>query len=344
MPENSKPLVLLLAAVESSSSVLYGLYDVLYSVGSVFGDMTVGEPGPEALDVRIVAVDEKPFRCVGNVLVEPHLSIKSITAADVVIVCDMYAHINQPPRNRYPEETTWLKQMHSQGTLICSICTGALLLAEAGLLDEHETATHWAYGEMFRRYYPKVTMRDDAVLCLTHEKSGIITAGAVTAWQDLVLYLITRLCGKEMAYHTAKVFLISGHDEGQLPFAVMTKQLVTTDAAIADCQKWLIKNFAKANPVHHLVEQSTLNSRTLSRRFQAALGCQPIEYVQHLRIDQARTLLETTDSDIDEIAETVGYEDSASFRRLFKRLAGLTPAAYRRKFQRIGNHTQSGNQ
>jgi transcriptional regulator GlxA family with amidase domain len=159
--------------------------------------------------------------------------------------------------------------MHTNGTLICSVCSGALLLAEAGLLDDRETATHWAYGEMFRRYYPKVRMRDDSVLCRTHEDSGIVTAGAVTAWQDLALYLITRFCGQELACHTAKVFLISGHDEGQLPFAVMTKKLVSTDAVIAECQEWIIRNFASAHPVQKMVELSGLTSRTSTVRLRS---------------------------------------------------------------------------
>ena len=98
MVERSKPLIALLAAQETSPSVLYGLYDVLYSVGAVYPDMTVGEPGPEALDVRIVAAKAEPFRCVGGVMVEPHAAIDAIARADVVIVCDMYTPIHEPPR------------------------------------------------------------------------------------------------------------------------------------------------------------------------------------------------------------------------------------------------------
>ena len=104
MDTREKPLIALLAAEETSPSVLYGLYDVLYSVGAVYPDMTMGEPGPEALDVRIVAAQAEPFRCIGHVMVEPHAAIDEIDAADVVVVCDMYTPINEPPRDRYPRE------------------------------------------------------------------------------------------------------------------------------------------------------------------------------------------------------------------------------------------------
>ena len=336
MIEISKPLITLLAAAETSPSVLYGLYDVLYSVGAVYPDMTVGAPGPDALDVRIVTADGTSFRCIGNVPVEPHCALDAIERADVVVVCDMYTPIHEPPRGRYPREMAWLRKMHGGGALISSVCSGSLVLAEAGLLDGHEAAAHWAYGDLFRRCYPKVTMRADSVLCLSGEPQGIITAGAVTAWQDLALYLIERLCSHQQAVNTAKVFLLSGHDEGQLPYAAMTHRVDASDAVISDCQAWIAQNYHTANPVQRMAEHSGLNPRTFARRFLAAIGYQPIEYVQALRIEEAKQMLETDDIGLDDIAGMVGYDDPASFRRLFKRRAGLTPAAYRRKFRRIG--------
>lgn len=338
MGERAKPLIALLAAPESSPSVLYGLYDVLYSVGMVYPDMTLGEPGLQSLDVRIVARDAAPFRCIGNVAVEPYAGIDAINKADVVIVCDMYTPIHQAPHGRYPRETAWLKRMHAAGALICSICTGSLLLAEAGLLDGYETASHWAYGDLFQRCYPAVRMRKDAVLCLSAEPHGIVTAGAVTAWQDLVIYLIARLCGQQQAWRTAKVFLLATHVDGQLPYAAMTRWIDTPDGLIADCQDWIAGNYASANPVQRMIERTGLNPRTFARRFQAATGHPAIDYVQALRIEEAKQMLETPKLAIEDIAGAVGYDDPASFRRLFKRKAGLTPAAYRRKYSNLISH------
>ena len=335
MVENSKPLIALLAAAETSPSVLYGLYDVLYSVGSVYPDMTIGEPGPDALDVRIVAAEAEPFRCGGGIMVEPHAAIGAIAQVDVAIVCDMYTPINEPPRGRYPREMAWLRKMHANGAIIASVCSGSLVLAEAGLLDGREAAAHWAYGDLFRRCYPTVTMREDKVLCLAGAGDRIVTTGAVTAWEDLALYLIARLCGQQQALQTAKVFLLSGHEDGQLPYAAMGRRIDASDAVIGDCQSWIAENYRADNPVQRMAEHTGLKPRTFARRFRAATGYQPIDYVQALRVEEAKQMLETGALGVDEIAEVVGYGDPASFRRLFKRRAGLTPAAYRRKFRGI---------
>jgi transcriptional regulator GlxA family with amidase domain len=332
MAERAKPCIVLLASQETSPSVLYGLYDVLYSVGAVYPDMTVGEPGPEALDVQIVAADANPFRCIGNVVVEPHACLAETKHADAIIVCDMYTPINVPPRGKYPVEVAWLQAMHEAGSLICSVCSGSLVLAEAGLLDGCDAAAHWAYDDLFRRCYPTVKMRQNLVLCLSDESAGIVTAGAVTAWQDLAIYLIARFCGQQQAVHTAKIFLLSTHEDGQLPFAAMTQGRDPGDKVIAECQGWIAENYAAANPVHQMIERSGLNPRTFARRFRTATGYQPIDYVQALRVEEAKQILETGEAGIDEVAEAVGYQDPASFRRVFKRKAGLTPAAYRKKF------------
>ena len=336
MAENPKPMIALLASAETSPSVLYGLYDVFYSVGAVYPDMTCGAPGPDALDVRIVAAEAAPFHCLGSVVVEPHAAIGTIGRADVVVVCDMYTPIHESIRGKYPREIAWLRKMHAGGALIASVCSGSLVLAEAGMLDGHEAAAHWAYGDLFRRCYPAVRMRESSVLCLSAENARIVTAGGVTAWHELALYLIARLCGRQQAVRTAKVFLLSGHEDGQLPFAAMTRRIDMTDAVIGDCQSWIGENYRIANPVQRMAERSGLNPRTFARRFRTATGYQPIDYVQTLRVEEAKQMLETDEDGVDDIAAAVGYDDPASFRRLFKRRAGLTPTAYRRKFRGIG--------
>jgi transcriptional regulator GlxA family with amidase domain len=330
--DSTKPLVAIVAAPESSPSILYGLYDVLLAVGVVYPDMTMGEPGEAMLDVRIVNATGKPFRCFGNVMVEPHASVDDMPRADVVIVCDMYSPIDAALRGRYPREISWLRRMHDGGALVTAVCSGALVLAEAGLLDGRECATHWAYRDLIREEYPKVKFSRNAMMNRTHEAEGIITAGGVTAWQDLALYLIARLCGRDHAVRIAKVYLLEGHDDGQLPFAAMSRRIQKSDAVVARCQAWLADNYACANPVTTMAQQSGLTLRTFARRFRAATGYLPMDYVHDLRIEEARQIIETDACGLDDVGYAVGYEDPTFFRRLFKRKTGLTPAAYRRKF------------
>ncbi len=343
MMEQHKPQVAILAAPDSSASVLYGLYDVLTSVGAVYPDMTIGAPGRELLDVRIVSAEGKPFYCVGNIPVEPHAAVAEMKAPDAVVVCDFYTSIHESPRERFLPEIAWLKQVHGKGSLVCSVCSGSLLLAEAGLLDGREATAHWAYRDTFQRIFPEVRYRNEAALCLSSEADRVVTAGAVSAWHDLAIYLIARFCGQRSAIETAKVFLISGHAEGQSPYAMMTRPRDSSDRPIADSQVWIAENYAGPNPVERMVERSGLNPRTFARRFRAATGYSPIEYVQALRIEEAKQALETEDLPVDAVGHSVGYEDPASFRRIFKRRVGLPPATYRRKFQRLGRIGETAN-
>ena len=311
--------------------MLYGLYDVLSTVGVLYPDMTFGNPGKQLLDVKVGADTAAPFRCYGYVLVEQDFVVDQLTEVDVVIVCDMYQPIDTPPIGRYGREIDWLVRMHAKGAIIASVCTGSLILTEAGLLDGLETAGHWVYREMFRDHHPKAKMVENAILCIADEEDRIVTAAAVASWQELSVYIISRLCSHEQALQTTKVFLLSDHRGGQLHFAVMTPRLQQTDGAIEEAQNWIAKNYAASNLVAHMAEQTGLKPRTFAQRFLSATGYQPMDYEQAIRIEEAKQLLESRDISVEEVSHAVGYEDTTFFRRLFKRKVGLSPVAYRRK-------------
>lgn len=331
-PESKLPCVCLLASPETSAAVLYGLYDVLSTAGAVYAEMVRGAPGPKILDVRIVSATCAPFRCFGGIMVEPHASCEQVRDSDVVIVCDMYVPVDAPPRGRFSAEIGWLKRMYAQGAILGSVCSGSLVLAEAGLLDDREASGHWAYADLFRKHYPRVRFRLDSILSFAGERDRIVTAGGVTSWQDLALHLISRLCGTQDAIRTAKIFLLSDHADGQLPFAVLAPRVQTHDAVIGECQEWIAEHYDCQNPVASMTARSGLKPRTFARRFLAATGYHPVEYVHALRVEEAKQMLETDTIGVEEIGRVVGYEDPAFFRRLFKRKAGVTPAAYRRKY------------
>lgn len=335
MTSARRPRIALLAAQETSASVLYGLYDVLLSVGTMWPDMTAAEPGDALLEVMIVAATSTPFRCFGSILVEPHASVADVGRVDAAIVCDMYTPIDTPPHGRFAVEIEWLRRSRAQGTLLATVCTGSLLLAESGLLDGRSCAGHWAYRDLYRSAYPRIRFMPGTILDLSNEHEGLITAGGVTAWQDLALHLIARFCGPEHAAQTAKVYLLAGHEDGQLPFSAMTRRVPTDDAVIRACLDWIADNYAASSPVSAMSERSGLTPRTFSRRFLAATSYRPIEYIHGFRIEAARLLLETGSDAIEDVGYAVGYEDPTFFRRLFKRVTGLTPAAYRRKFSPI---------
>ena len=335
MREARRPRIALIAVPETSASVLYGLYDVLHSVGAVYPDMVIGTPGDALLDVIIVAATKAPFRGVGGILVEPHAACDEVLEVDAAIVCDIYTPIGLALRGRFVDEIAWLQRIHAAGALVGSVCTGSLLLAEAGLLDGQQCAGHWAYRELFREHYPLVRFSESAILNLGSEAAGLVTAGSATAWQELALHLIARFCGPEHVLQTAKVYLLASHDDGQLPFAAMTRRIQKGDAAISLSQEWIGQHYRSPSPVAAMAERSGLVPRTFARRFKSATGYLPMEYVHALRIEEAKQIIETGPGSLDDVGYKVGYEDPSFFRRLFKRSTGLTPAAYRRKFAAI---------
>jgi transcriptional regulator GlxA family with amidase domain len=209
-------------------------------------------------------------------------------------------------------------------------------LAEAGLLDGCEATTHWNARPFFQRCYPRVLLRAERILVPSGAEHRLVTSGGSTSWTDLALYLLARFCGDAEARHIAKIFLFGDRSDGQLPFAAMVRPAQHEDAVIAQSQTWIADNYAVANPVAAMVHLSSLNDRTFKRRFKAATGYAPLEYVQSLRIEEAKQILETTDMAIDDVASSVGYDEPNSFRRLFKRTTGISPHQYRLRFASIG--------
>jgi transcriptional regulator GlxA family with amidase domain len=249
--------------------------------------------------------------------------------ADVVIVCDIHLGPGDTPEGRWREEIAWVRRHVERGALVCSTCSGAVLLAEAGLLDGVEAASHWALADLFRDRYPSVKFRPERILCDSGRKGRLITTGGASSWQDLALYLIARFCGAQEASRVARLFLLGDRGYGQLPFSSMARPRQHTDAVISRIQSWIIENYAIANPVSTMIGRSGLSERSFKRRFTAATGYTPLEYAQTLRIENAKQILEQQDIAIDEVGAAVGYEDPTFFRRLFKRTVGVTPAQYR---------------
>ncbi|HSK38724.1 MAG TPA: helix-turn-helix domain-containing protein [Arenibaculum sp.] len=332
----------LLAVPESSASVLYGLYDVLRSVGRTWSSLTGESEDVVGFDVRIVARSRAEFRCDGGVPVAPRAALREVPRTDVVVVSDLAVDMDTDPRRRWPEEADWVRAQYAAGALICTVCTGSLLLADTGLLDGQEATSHWAAAGLFRTYYPAVGLKPQRVVLPAGPEGRIVTTGGAASWEDLSLHLVRRFCGEAEAVRTAKIFLLGDRSEGQLPFAAMTRPRRHDDAAIADCQVWIADHYGVANPVSRMVARSGLAERTFKRRFLAATGYAPVEYVQALRVEEAKQYLETTGMPTDEVAAAIGYEDPAFFRRLFKRHTGITPARYRNRFRSVGNLAEAG--
>lgn len=323
----------ILAAPQTTGSILYGLYDLFKMPGEAWPRLMLGKPGQPLNRVRIVSDGGQEFRCRGGVPVAPEASLDEALDADIICVPNMTVPLDESPRDYFEAEVRWLKQNYEDGKTIATVCSGALLLAEAGLLNGEIATAHWMHRKMFHDFYPQVIFEPERILTFAGEENRLILAGGMSSWQDLALYLIARYLGPEHAVQASKIYLISDHTDGQLPYAAFSRRLQQQDPVIRDCQLWLSEHYDLADAVSRMQTLSGLARRTFSRRFKAATGYKPLEYVQALRVEEARQMFESGHLPVAEVALSVGYQDDGAFRRLFKRLTGLSPSAYRTKFQ-----------
>jgi transcriptional regulator GlxA family with amidase domain len=213
--------------------------------------------------------------------------------------------------------------------VLASSCGGAFLLGETGLLSGRPATTHWAFAEPFRLRFPDVSLDTARILV---DDGDIITAGGLMAWTDLGIRLIDRVLGPTIATETSRYFLVDTAGREQMHYRNFAPRLMHGDEAILKLQHWLQAKVAGSVTVADMAREAGLELRTFLRRFKAATGLRPTEYAQHLRIERARELLQFTRCPVDQIAWTVGYEDPAAFRRLFRRIVGLSAGEYRRRF------------
>jgi transcriptional regulator GlxA family with amidase domain len=326
------PHFALLALPQGTPAALHGLYEVFHSVGRTWSELTGEDNTPTRIDPVIVASSLEPIETAVGIPVVPQAPLGD---ADVVIVPDVAVSGDFDPRGCWPAETAWIRERYRKGAIVCSVCTGSLLLAEAGLLDGREATTHWAAKDMFKAYYPRVDLVPQRILTTAGDAARIVTSGGASSWEDLALYLIARFSSGEEAIRIAKIFLFGERSEGQMLFAGAKQARRHDDAVIARAQAWIADNYARENPVATMVARSGLAERTFNRRFRAATGYSPIDYVQTLRIEEAKQLLETSGTAVESISSDVGYADSTYFRRLFRRRTGVTPARYRQRFSAI---------
>ncbi len=326
---------LIVAVPETAGSALYGMVDVLSAAGRVWQTLMRAPEGAAPFRVRIVSVRARPFRCGHDIPVVPELSVRDDPPADIVVLPELWLGPDEHLGGRYPQLLAWIRARHRAGAYVYSACSGALMLAETGLLDGREATSHWGYQDLFRRRYPQIDFRPEPSLCFADPAGRVVTAGGTTSWHDLALHIIARHASPGEALRIAKVYLLKWHDEGQLPYTPLVRVQPHADAAVRACEDWLARNYRTPGAVALAVRRARIPERTLKRRFKAATGLALIDYVQNLRVEEAKRLLESTDRPAEEVCAEVGYEDASFFRRVFRRSTGSSPGQYRRMFSSL---------
>jgi transcriptional regulator GlxA family with amidase domain len=329
----NKETALIVAVPETAGSTLYGMIDVLSSAGSLWNELVGAPPRDGLIKTKIVSTTTEMFNLANGIPVKPDLAMADNPSGPIVILPEIWLAPDQDLRGRYPEIMAWVNERYRNGAWIYSACSGAVMLAETGLLDGREATSHWGYRHLFRKSYPAVRFQPEPNLCFAVPDGRIVTAGGTSSWHDLVIHIISRHCGPGEALRIAKVYMLKIHTEGQLPFAHLVNETPHADSVVRACETWLKDNYREAEPVARVVEHAGIPERSIKRRFKRATGETLIDRAQNLRIEEAKRLLEAGDQSFEHIAFNVGYENPGFFRSLFKRRTGLTPSQYRKMFQ-----------
>lgn len=283
----------------------------------------------------IISPDGKSVTGFNGMSITPHRRMDTSENYDIIITPVLFGDLD--PILKKVEIVDWLKKQHEKGACLCSVCAGAFLTAEAGLINGRSATTHWKLASDFRNKYPDIILKPEKILI---DEGDYICAGGITAYLDLCLYITGRFGSPELASTLSKLLLIDTARQAQLPYQSYCFQKSHGDKEILRAQEWLETHFTEHITIPKLANISRLGERTFARRFKKATGDTPLEYCRMIRIETARKMLETTNKTVEIITNSCGYDDTSSFRRLFKQATGLTPSSYRKKFSVLNFQTR----
>lgn len=277
-------------------------------------------------ELRLCTVGPEPAAVAAGFSADSPYRIDDLADADTVIVPACTNVIRAAPP---PALLAALRQAHAGGRRIAAICTGAFVLAAAGLLDGRRATTHWMHAAEFARRHPQVTL-DPAVLYI--EDGGVFTSAGTAAGLDLCLELVRRDHGTAVANALARRLVIPPHRDGGQAQYVDTPMPPPTDDGLNGVLDWALARLDQPLTVCDLAARAHISTRTLARRFQTALGTTPLQWLLAQRVRRAQQLLESTDQPVERIAHMAGFGSPANLRQHFTRATGVSPLAYRRTF------------
>ncbi len=318
--------VVILVSDHCLLSGVAGPMDMFLQTGVIWNSILEEKPTPY-FDIKIATLDGKPVSAYNGMPVVPHCSFEEIEEADIIIVPSQGFYFEQD--EALHQRVDYLTHWYDRGADLASICTGAFTLAATGLLDGKTATTHWGAAKAFRKIYPAVDLKINQMVT---DEGRLFCGGGITADLNLSLYLIGKYCGREVALQCSRCTLVDLDRITQLPFTVFLADKNHQDPKILDAQEWIEKNYRQNIPLDSLAETSGMSKRNFNRRFKSATGESVISYIQQIRVEAAKKLLERSSAPFEDIAVDIGYENVSFFRRIFKRTTGLSPAAYRKKF------------
>lgn len=256
--------------------------------------------------------------------------LESVDKTDLVIIPALGGDLKTTLKKN-KEYVTWIVKQYNQGAEVASLCVGAFLLASTGLLNGKECSSHWLTANQFREMFPEVNLVDGRIVT---EQQGLYSSGGATSYWSLLLHLVEKYAGREMAITAAKIYALEIDRKSQSPFAMFNGQKKHEDEPIKQAQEFIENNITEKILVEDLAVKYAIGRRHFERRFKKATNNSPAEYMQRVKIEAAKKQFESSSKNVNEVMYDVGYYDTKAFRTVFKKITGLSPVDYRNKYNK----------
>ena len=307
-----------------TSSMITGVWDILTLANGFYNQ----EHSKALFNLELIGENKLPINSFSGLTFTPHRSIKTKAIFDIIYIPGFIGEVdNAIALNQ--KLIDWLSKIDPGKTIISAACNGNFLLAASGKLDNKGATTHWNLVEKFQKDYRKVTLYPEKIIV---DNGNVISAAGVTSYFNLTLHLIQRFASTEISLSCAKIFLVDSGRKIQTPYQMLEFPKSHGDELIMKTQDWIESNYRESITLSKLEKAVNTGAKTLTRRFRKVTGVTPQAYLQKLRIEMAKRLLESKDISFNEVTWEVGYNDTSSFHKAFKKETGLTPIDYRNKF------------
>jgi len=278
--------------------------------------------------IELAGLERQTEQTHGMFAINPDVHISEVKKTDLIIIPAIHDDFEKGLKNN-AEFIPWIVQQYKEGAEVVSLCVASFFLAETGLLDGKSCSTHWQYANEFRERFPKAILKDDKILT---EADGIYTSGGAYSFTNLIIYLIEKYAGRDVAVLAAKGFMVDIDRHSQSPFIIFSGQKAHKDTAVLQAQEHIENHYSDKITVDELCDQLAISRRTFERRFKKATANTVVEYHQRVKVEAAKKELEKGRKTVSEVMYEVGYSDPKAFRDVFRKITNLSPVEYLGKY------------
>lgn len=319
-----------IAVVVTHKAIIAAIGNTRHMFGLV-NDFLKAKGKEPLFDVKLVGAT--PEIILDNGLYTIHVDhvLEEVTETDLIIIPPMSGAM-EPAISENMEYVPWIRKHYKQGAEVASLCVGAFILAETGLLDGEECSTHWSSVHVFRNRYPEIKLVDHRIIT---DHNGIYTSGGANSYWNLLVYLVQKFTNRDTAIRTSKYFEVEIDRNNQALFMIFEGYKLHNEETILVAQEYMEEHYNEKITIGQLCERFNMTHRTFQRKFKEATHDTVLEYIQKIRVEVAKKLLEGNRLTVSKVMFEVGYTDPKAFRDVFKRITGITPVVYKQKYKQL---------